>query len=198
MTAEIAEIDRVLTYWFGRNALERATKQKLWFGGGPEVDAEIRTQFGALVEQARAGELARWAETARGALAWLILVDQFSRNIHRNRPEAFTCDPQALAWTRANLAKFANLSTSEQVFGLLPFEHAEDLDAQKEGMVHLTRLALRESSDETKQAIEFARKHLDVIARFGRFPHRNAVLGRTSTPEESDYRAYGKQVGQWL
>ncbi len=200
MTAEIAEIDRVLTYWFGRNAEERATKRKLWFGGGPEVDTEVRTQFGTLVEQARAGELARWAETPRGALAWLILVDQFSRNIYRDRADAFTCDPQALAWTRANLAKFSNLSAAEQMFALLPFEHAEDLEAQKEGMVQLTKLALREggASDQLKQAIEFGRKHLDVIARFGRFPHRNQVLGRTSTPEELEYLAYGKQVGQWL
>ncbi len=196
------DVDRVLAYWFGRNAAERAEKQKLWFGGGPEIDAEIAAQFGTLVEQARAGKLESWGTTPRGALAWLILVDQFSRNIYRNKPEAFTSDPQALAWTRTHHAanRFSNLSATEQLFAILPFEHAEDLEAQKEGMALLTRIALRdpEGFAEIKGGMEFARKHLDVIARFGRFPHRNAVLGRTSTPEEADYLAYCKQTGTWL
>ena len=196
------DVDLVLVYWFGRDATERAAKQKLWFGGGPEIDAEIKAQFGALVEQARAGKLDGWGTTPRGALAWLILVDQFSRNIYRNQPEAFAADPQALAWTRTHHAagKFATLSASEQLFAILPFEHAEDLEAQKEGMVLLTRLALRDAEGfaEIKGGMEFARKHLDVIARFGRFPHRNAVLGRASTPEETVYLAYCKQAGTWL
>lgn len=197
-----AEVDQVLAYWFGRTAAERATKQQQWFSGSPEIDDEIRGQFGELVERARAGELAHWGDTPRGALAWLILVDQFSRNLHRGRAEAFRCDPQALAWARAHLAhgRFDDLSPSEQLFALLPLEHAEDLDAQKECVARLIRLALRDQAAfaELREAIEWARKHLDVIARFGRFPHRNAVLGRPSTPEEVDYLAFSKQANQWL
>lgn len=200
MTGPESEIDRVLTFWFGASAADHAEKYKMWFGGGPELDAEIRDNFGSLVEDARTGKLASWAETARGALAWLILVDQFSRNLYRNDAAAFACDPQALAWTRANQMKFAELSTAETLFVLLPFEHAEDLDAQREGVARMTKLALRDPTgfEQLKGAMEFARKHLDVIARFGRFPHRNAVLGRTNTPEETDYLAYGKQTKQWL
>jgi uncharacterized protein (DUF924 family) len=190
-------IDQVLAYWFGG---DHAENYKKWFQGGPEVDAEIRASFLSVVEQARAGTLDGWGATPRGALAWLILVDQFSRNLYRNSPAAFSCDPMALAWTRKHLAAFEQLSTAEMLFGLLPFEHAEDLDAQREGVARMTKLALRdpEGFERLKGAMDFARKHLDVIARFGRFPHRNETLGRTSTPEELDYLAYGKQTKQWL
>lgn len=190
-------IDQVLEYWFGG---DHAENYKKWFQGGPEVDAEIRDRFLSVVEQARAGTLERWGSTPRGALAWLILVDQFSRNLYRNSPASFSCDPMALAWTRAHLADFEHLSTAEQLFALLPFEHAEDLDAQREGVARMTKLALRDPAgfEQLKGAMDYARKHLDVIARFGRFPHRNETLGRTSTPEELDYLAYGKQTKQWL
>ncbi len=193
----MSEIDEVLSYWFGDAA--GADPQKKWFDGGPDVDAEISSKFAALVEQARAGQLDAWGSTPRGALAWLILVDQFSRNLYRNRPEAFACDPEALAWARAHLAMFASLPAIQQLFALLPFEHAEDLEAQKQGIVLMTKLALGdEAFDQLAQGIEFARKHLDVIARFGRFPHRNAMLGRISTADEADYLAFSKKANQWL
>lgn len=192
----MSEIDEVLSYWFGGDPAARQTK---WFNGGPEVDAEISSKFGAVVEQARAGQLASWSETPRGALAWLILVDQFSRNIYREKAEAFACDPAALAWARTHRAKLATLSPSEQVFALLPFEHAEDLEAQRQGVALMVELALAAGApDDLKSAVDYGRKHLDVIARFGRFPHRNAVLGRASTPDEQTYLAYGKLTKQWL
>jgi len=196
----VSEIDRVLTYWFGATPEERGAKQKLWFGGGPDVDAEIRGTFGDLVEQARAGKLEAWSATPRGALAWLILVDQFSRNIYRNQPESFSADHAALAWTRANLAKLETLSTIEQLFAYLPFEHAEDLDTQKVSVTRFTRLGLRDDGDleMMKLAVDSARKHLEVIARFGRFPHRNEILGRTSTAEETEYLAFARKAKQWL
>ncbi len=98
----MSQIDEVLS-WFGD--APGTDQQKKWFNGGPEVDAEISSKFGALVEQARTGQLDAWGSTPRGALAWLILVDQFSRNIYRNKPEAFSCDPKALAWARAHRSK---------------------------------------------------------------------------------------------
>jgi uncharacterized protein (DUF924 family) len=189
-------------YWFGRTPAEQAEKAKLWFGGGPEIDAEIRTRFGDLVEQARTGKLDAWAAAPRTWITWLILVDQFSRNLYRNSSEAFACDAKALAWSRDGIARglYAQLSSAEKMFALLPFEHAEDLEAQKTCCVMATELALSdlEHFDQHKLGIEWARKHLDVIARFGRFPHRNAVLGRESTKAELDYLAFSKQAKQWL
>jgi uncharacterized protein (DUF924 family) len=192
----VSDIDEVLDYWFGGDP---KAQQKKWFNGGPAVDAEISSKFAALVEQARAGQLDAWGSSPRGALAWLILVDQFSRNLYRDQAEAFSCDPKALAWARAHLAQFEALPAVERMFTLLPFEHAEDLEAQKQGVALMVQVALDAGApDDLKIAVDYGRKHLDVIARFGRFPHRNAVLGRASTPDEQTYLAYGKLTKQWL
>lgn len=192
----MSEIDEVLSYWFGGDP---AAQQNKWFNGGPKVDAEISSKFGPLVEQARTSQLDSWSATPGGALAWLILVDQFSRNVYRDKAEAFACDPKALAWARTHRAKLATLPPSQQVFTLLPFEHAEDLEAQKQGVALMVELALAAGApDDLKAAVDYGRRHLDVIARFGRFPHRNAVLGRASTPDEQTYLAYGKLTKQWL
>jgi uncharacterized protein (DUF924 family) len=200
MTAE-----DLLAYWIGAPATQGDldAKGKLWFGGGPAVDNEIREKFGALVEQARSGALDDWHATPRGTLAWIILIDQFSRNLYRNDPRAFACDPQAVGWARDGFetGKFDLLTTIERMFLILPFEHAEDLEAQRRGCALLTKFAL--TAEPWLKSImttwmEFARKHLDVVARFGRFPHRNAVLGRASTPDEEAYLAYCKLAGTWL
>lgn len=197
-----AEADAVHEYWFGRTPAEQAEKARLWFGGGPAVDDEIRGKFGALVDRARAGELAAWSAAPRSWLAWLILVDQFSRNLFRNKAESFSCDPAALAWAKAGIAAghYATLTPAEKMFAILPFEHAEDLDTQRAGCEMAIQLALSDVAhvDVHKSTVEWARKHLDVIARFGRFPHRNAVLGRASTPAELDYLEFSKQTKQWL
>jgi uncharacterized protein (DUF924 family) len=199
-------IEDVYAYWFGKeptNQAEIDAKNKLWFGGSPETDAEIRTRFGALVERARAGKLDDWHATPKGSLAWLILVDQFSRNIYRNRPEAFAYDSVAQTWAHDGFesGKFQKLSTIEQLFGALPFEHAEDLEAQRYGVARVVQIALQAPpllEAWVKMCMDYARKHLDVIARFDRFPHRNAVLSRESTPDELAYLAYCKRMNTWL
>jgi uncharacterized protein (DUF924 family) len=204
--SEASEIGAVYDYWIGAEPTtpaELAAKGKQWFSGGPAVDDEIRTRFGALVERARAKTLDHWHDTPRGTLAWIVLVDQFSRNMYRNSPEAFAADPMALRTVRAAFESnwFAKLSTVELMFMTLPFEHAEDLDAQREGCVLITQCALAAPPlfrDVAKGWVEYARKHLDVIARFGRFPHRNAVLGRESEPDEVEYLAFCKLAGTWL
>jgi uncharacterized protein (DUF924 family) len=196
------EVDSVHAFWFGRSDVERKLKSKLWFGGGPDIDADIRRTFGALVDRARAGELDSWSAEPKSSIAWLILVDQFSRNLFRNSPLAFSCDPKALQWARDGFARgtFDTLSSVEKMFATLPFEHAEDLEAQKEGVARAIRIALSDPAafEQLAGFIEWGRKHLDVIARFGRFPHRNTVLGRESTQDELDYLAFGKQAKQWL
>ena len=202
----MTEIERVLAYWFEpKPETEEAlgSRFRRWFMGGEAIDGEVRERFGDLVEQARSGKLDAWAETPRGALALIVLIDQFSRNLYRNSPEAFSADARALALARAGYesGRFAELDAFEHLFAGMPFSHAEDLELQKRAVAHAERTAML-ANPACKGAfigsVEFARKHLDVIARFGRFPHRNATLGRASTPEEIAYLEYSKFAGTWL
>ncbi|SHM97429.1 DUF924 family protein [Roseibium suaedae] len=150
-----------------------------WFAKDEAFDAEIRSRFLPAVEAAKAGKLDAWETTPHGALALLILLDQFTRNLFRNDPRAFEADPRALAIAdRAVTAGFDKaFPPSVRVFFYLPFEHAEDM-ASQERSVDLCRALNNE------QFYLYALIHLDVIRRFGRFPHRNKVLGRTSTAGE--------------
>ncbi len=194
-------MNEVLEFWFGSDPSQLEAKKKRWFGGGPALDEEIRTKFGALVEQAGKGELDHWHETTRGRLAWLILVDQFSRNLYRDRPEAFAHDLRAQQVAREGFdhGGFATLPLHERMFGILPFTHAEDLDSQRLACtLSVTNILEHPAAKDLVVAFEWTRKHLDVIARFGRFPHRNKVLGRTSTPDEVAYLELLKLAGQWL
>jgi uncharacterized protein (DUF924 family) len=196
----------VLSFWFEPKPTteeETRTKMRLWFMGGDAVDREIQEKFGTLVEQARSGELDAWAQTPRGALALIILIDQFSRNLYRGRAEAFSADGKALALARAGFdsGSFDTLDVIEQLFAALPFTHHEDLESQKRAVALAQRVALRAEpiyKGFLANGIDISRKHLDVIARFGRFPHRNAALGRQSTPEEQEYLEYLEFAGQWL
>jgi uncharacterized protein (DUF924 family) len=162
----------ILTFWFG---LER----KAWFAKNPAFDEEIRSRFLGLYEDALAGKLDQWKQEARSALALVILLDQFPRNMFRDSARAFEGDALAreaartileAGWDRA-------MSDDERTFAYLPFEHSESL-ADQELSVRLF---------EGNQNFEWARRHWDIIQRFGRFPHRNAILGRTSTPEETAF-----------
>ena len=181
--------ERVLSFWLEPKPTtedELAARQKLWFMGGKELDAQIEREFGGLVESARRGELDAWAATARGRLALVILLDQFTRNLYRGSPQAFASDAKAVALSasgyEANL--FEGLDAIDHMFLSLPFSHAEDLELQKRAVrnaVHFARGVRPEWKNLMRAGVDFARKHLDVIARFGRFPHRNAVLGREST-----------------
>ena len=199
-------IDEVLSYWLGRRPEtpdELEARKQFWFYGGESVDQEVRARFGELVAKARTGELQAWTQTPRGTLALLILLDQFSRNLYRGTPDAFSHDPICLELALAGFdsGRFDELDAIERMFAALPFRHAENVEAQKRGVA----LAVRDALDTTPllkdflvYSVDWARKHLDVIVRFGRFPHRNRALGRPSTREELDYLAYLELAGQWL
>jgi len=200
------EQDKVLSFWIEPKPVteeELASRGKIWFMGGKEIDQQINEKFRGLVESAKSGELEGWEKTPRGRLALVILLDQFTRNIYRGSAEAFASDPKALALSAAGYdAKlFDGLDAIDHMFLSLPFSHSENLEHQKRAVrhaVHYTRGARAEWKKMLLSGVDFARKHLDVIARFGRFPHRNAVLGRESTPEEKEYLEYLRDAGQWL
>jgi uncharacterized protein (DUF924 family) len=202
----MTDIDDVISFWMApepTTAAEVQAKSAFWFRSNDELDRQIRDRFGGLVERARRGELDAWAGTPRGALALLILIDQFSRNIYRGSPDAFSADDKALGIARAGYDSglFDGLSTVERLFTVLPFQHAEDVECQKRAVMLAVEAALSGEAylrDFLVHTVDFARKHLDVVARFGRFPHRNAVLGRNSTAEELRYLEYLKLAGQWL
>ena len=199
-------MNEVLSWWLGpppKTPDELEAKKQLWFTGSAAVDREIGDRFGDLVVQARAGALTSWTETPRGTLALLVLLDQFSRNLYRGTPDAFSHDPVCLELARTGFdtGRFDELDAIERMFAALPFRHAEDVESQKRGVALAVEDALRTTplhKDFLVYSVDWARKHLDVIVRFGRFPHRNKALGRTSTPEEIDYLAYLALAGQWL
>jgi uncharacterized protein (DUF924 family) len=180
-----AGADDVLVFWFGEpRSPEYGRPLEKWFRKDEAFDRQIAARFGALIEGALAGALESWAREPASALAQIIVLDQFTRNVFRDSPRAFSGDARALAAARALVASGgdATLLPVQRSLAYLPFEHAEDLQAQNEGVALFTELAA--SDPQMNDALDWARRHQVVIARFGRFPHRNAVLGRTSTPEE--------------
>jgi uncharacterized protein (DUF924 family) len=162
----------VLEFWFGR-------ERKAWFAKDARFDTEIRSRFLQLHEQAAAGGLAGWQEEPRSCLALVIVLDQFPRNMFRGTARAFAADPLAreAARTLVDRGWDKALTADERTFAYLPFEHSESLEDQERS------LRLFEGSEN----FEWARKHYEVVRRFGRFPHRNAALGRESTPEEIEF-----------
>ena len=165
----------VLDYWLGEVGADR------WFAGGAVLDDEISSRFADLWQAALEGGLEHWAEGTVGTLAYLILTDQMSRNMHRGKAKAFATDPGALAAARRALDHGWDLQAPEpeRMFFYLPFEHSED-PADQERSVAL--MAERVPTD--PEVLLHARAHQMIIARFGRFPYRNEALGRASTPEE--------------
>jgi len=153
-----------------------------WFEKDPMLDTQIQDRFGPLHARACAGELDHWSATPEGALALIVLIDQFSRNIHRDRPAAFAADPKGLSLVakalEAGLDK--DMTGPQRAFLYMPLMHSEDL-ADQDRCIRL----MREAGLEKQHG--YAVAHRKIIARFGRFPHRNAVLGRASTPEEEAF-----------
>jgi uncharacterized protein (DUF924 family) len=185
-------VEDVLSFWFGEPAQDAAalgSKQKRWFMGGPDFDREIRERFAPTVERALAGDLDDWASTVRGRLALILVLDQFPRNIFRDTPRAFAGDARAqkLAVEALDAGLDRELGFEERMFLKLPLAHAEDLALQERSVVETDKV-MGEVAEWQRplfaRGTEQARKYREVIARFGRFPHRNAALGRTSTPEE--------------
>lgn len=175
--------DAVLDFWFVGDP--RAWRE-VWFRNRDDFDTACGA-FADALRAARQGALDHWADTPRGMLALIILLDQFSRNLHRGSPEAFAADPQARALARRAVAQGFDreLGWFERIFIYLPFEHSEELADQDEGvrLFESLRIALGDLSAEQ------AYRHRDIIRRYGRFPHRNVALGRDSTTEEQAYLA---------
>ena len=178
-------IDDILDCWFGRPGdAGYGGKREIWFEKNDDFDAEIRDRFITDWEAAKAGHLDPMQRTARGALALVILLDQFPRNMFRGDPRAFATDAQAREVAGAAIACGFDkaLTPVERRFFYLPFEHGENL-ADQARCARYMREHLPPDA-ERDQSIEYARRHRAIIERFGRYPHRNAALGRTSTPEE--------------
>ena len=183
------EIEAIHSFWFGPlddAGLSATDRNALWFRATAATDAACRERFGEGVERALAGELDDWAAGDRGLVALILLLDQFTRNIFRNTARAFSGDARALALAQQTVAggHHQRLPAIHQAFLFLPLEHHEDLEVQEECVTLFEELAAVTGSDQIAGFTRYALAHRDVIARFGRFPHRNAVLGRTSTPEE--------------
>lgn len=175
----------VLDFWFGPKPW---TSREAWFRKDAAFDGAIRERFGATIEAALAGAFADWCDTPEGALARVIVLDQFTRNVFRDTPRAFAGDPLALATARVAVDRGFDraLDTHGRWFLYMPFEHAEDWAMQQRSLALFGALS-RESGE--AGALEWAEKHAEVIRRFGRYPHRNAILGRESTPEEIAFLA---------
>jgi uncharacterized protein (DUF924 family) len=192
--------DTILHYWFGDQAGDVQTAQSqapLWWKKSAQVDAEIKERFGECVVRAGAGGLDTWADEPRGRLALILLCDQFTRHIYRDTPQAFSLDYRAQAWTKEGLAQQADqaLRPIERVFFYLPLEHSESMSDQDDAVRLFEQLKASvpaEAKDTFDRFLDYALRHRETIARFGRFPHRNAALGRPSTEEEI---AFLKQPG---
>lgn len=185
----------VLQFWFGDSADDAtvaARQAALWWQKQAETDAMITARFEPLVKAAAAGTLAQWSATPEGRLALIILLDQFPRNMYRNMPQAFACDPLARGLCLEGLDNGDDLRLRpiERVFFYLPLEHAEDAALQAKSVELFEALdALTQGSGGANLSsyAEFARRHQRIIDRFGRFPHRNAILGRPSSDEEEAF-----------
>jgi uncharacterized protein (DUF924 family) len=182
--------DEILDFWFtAPGSADYGKTRELWFRKDAAVDQSIHDRFGGSVETALAGGFGEWS-APRGALARVLLLDQFTRNIYRETPRAFAGDVAALGISRAAVANRddRSLIPVERWFLYMPFEHAEDAAAQQTSLDLFARLR-----DETglSEPVVWAERHAEVIRRFGRYPHRNAILGRESTAEEIEYLAAG-------
>lgn len=187
----------LLDWWFGEGASAAEIvrqKQGLWFGYRAEQDAEARERFGELTDKAQAGELDDWAQSPQGWLVLVLLLDQLPRMIYRGTAQAFAGDERALQLVRDGMAHGGDvlLAPIQRVFIYLVLEHAENLSMQDLAVQQFELLLSIASVDEQKlfgEFLDFAERHRSVIARFGRFPHRNSALGRDSSEAERAFLA---------
>ncbi|AZD77003.1 DUF924 family protein [Pseudomonas chlororaphis] len=182
----------LLDWWFGsaeKPADIVAEKGKLWFGKRDSQDLEARERFGDLVEQALAGGLTEWAQRPQGWLALVLLLDQLPRMLYRETPKSFAGDLRAQALVAQGIAADFDrqLPAMQRSFIYLVFEHCENLAVQNEAISRFAALHDEQSPEDRSvfaDQLDYAERHQKIIARFGRFPHRNRILGRESTPEE--------------
>ena len=179
----LASIDEVVDFW-------RAAGPDKWFASDKGFDETCRARFLATYEAAARGDLAEWELSPNGALALLLLLDQVPRNMFRGTRRAYATDPAAVLTAERAIDRHFDTAVEPQLrrFFYLPFTHAEELPAQERGV------ALSEALGED-DAAQWARHHRDIVARFGRFPHRNAVLGRASTAEEQEFLSTSDFLG---
>ncbi|MDM4765603.1 DUF924 family protein [Pelomonas sp. SE-A7] len=187
---EPVEVQQLLNFWFGAlGSAEHGQVRGEWFRKSAAFDDQIRQRFGAQLEAALSSGLELWAKTPWGSVARILLLDQLTRNAFRGTARSFAGDALALKTSLALLdgGQYAQLGTLQRWFALMPLEHAEDLALQDRSVAEFRKLAAEDLR--LQGAFDYAIKHREVIQRFGRFPHRNAILGRTSTVEELDYLA---------
>jgi len=191
----------VLDFWFGADPMapdQLSQRMRLWFGGddSPEIralrDENVTARFGALAQSAAAGHLDAWVSSPHRLLALVLLLDQFPRSIHRGTAAAFAQDERALELVMAGLQTGADatLTPIQRVFFYMPMQHSESPDIQEESVAAFRRLALEaplEHRSLFQNCLKFAQLHQRIVARFGRFPHRNAVLGRQDSPAEEAF-----------
>jgi uncharacterized protein (DUF924 family) len=202
------EARKVRAFWFGKLPLSAEAldqRMQLWFGyqispeQQQEWDDSIHAQFEPLVRQAIEGELAAWGDGPRRRMSLILLLDQFPRNMYRGTARAFAGDEQALslALSGMNSGADAALDPVERIFFYMPLQHAEARDVQDESVAAYRRLVMEAPDalrDTFKSSLDYAERHQKVIHRFGRFPHRNKILGRASTPEELTYIKEGGEA----
>jgi uncharacterized protein (DUF924 family) len=189
------EIERILEFWFGTFPVAGPVppeRLRFWFGGEAQTDRQISDLFRDDVRLAMSGEYDQWAQTPKGTLALIILLDQFPRNMYRHTPAAYASDAKAVALCLAGLTKGQDrdLSVLERAFFYLPLEHTENLELQERSVRVFSHLSVdcpEDLREHCRVFLDYAVRHRDIIARFGRFPHRNKTLGRSSTPEEEDF-----------
>ena len=186
----------ILDFWFGSSWESGrpvpGARLKLWFGGEKETDRLISERFGTCLERARSGDCEAWLASARGRLALILVLDQFTRNIHRGSPAAFAEDDRALDICLNGLERGDDLLLPPlgRAFFYLPLEHAENLAIQDRSVAafrELCRLAPATQRQTFASFFDYALRHREVIVRFGRYPHRNAILGRKSSAAEREF-----------
>lgn len=195
MSTGPAYIPTVLEFWFGSAdpAAPVPARTEMWFRGGADLDAEIADRFGATLDALAAGQGESWLKAPGGRLAYVVVLDQFSRNVYRGSPHAFHQDARALRATLEGLELGVDrhYGLHQRAFFYLPLEHSEDPAMQERSIECYASLAEVARTDDERRAAEsylrYAEEHRRIIERFGRYPHRNMVLGRTTTSEEWSY-----------
>lgn len=191
-TMATAAATQILNFWFDVPAAtdsEYGQQRRLWFHKDPKFDHQIRDKFAEIYQQARQENCASWLANPKTALALTVLLDQLPRNMFRGTPQSFEADTQALHVAQSALARQHDqaLLPVERMFFYLPFEHSENLTHQDQAVAYFE--ALVQVAPELRSSLDYAYRHRSVIAEFGRFPHRNSILSRTSTPAELDFLA---------
>lgn len=178
---DLASNQAILDFWFGAPVGEF---RKIWFRKDSKFDAQIKNQFLEVYGAMLASSVDPWLTDAKASLARIIVLDQFARNMFRGTPQSFAADPQALTTAMASIERGydTQLLPVERFFLYLPFEHSEDITHQTLSVNYFE--ALVQEAPELEHGLDYARRHRDVIAEFGRFPHRNEILGRQSTAAE--------------